>query len=81
MFAGDLYLRPPNVVVATAVVGCHPDGSSLASKAWQQADLLNRISIANKQDYARLQGFRFILVHGDVRTWFISQALKNINVV
>lgn len=63
--AGDLYLRPPHVVVATAVAGCTP--SEDGSDAWRHADWLNRVSVANKQDYARLQGFRFIFVHADVR--------------
>ena len=68
---GDLYLRPPHVVVATAVAGCAPcaePGSGTACDSWQHADWLNRISVANKQDYARLQGFRFIFIHAKVRT-------------
>lgn len=55
------------MVVVTAVAGCRPNDSSEASQSWQQADWLNRVSIANKQDYARLQGFRFIIVHVQVR--------------
>ena len=30
---------------------------------WQRADWLNRMSVANKQDFARLQGFRFLFTH------------------
>jgi hypothetical protein len=59
--AGDLYLRPPHVLVATAISGCDPEGSSVAAATWQQADWLNRLSVANKQDFARLHGFRFML--------------------
>ena len=61
--AGDLYLRPPHVLVATAVSGCDPEGSDPAAGPWRCADWLNRLSIANKQDFARLHGFRFMLIN------------------
>lgn len=61
-------MRPPHVTVVTAVAGCDPAGGGLPSQTWQHADWLNRISIANKQDYARLQGFRFIFLHVKVIT-------------
>ena len=64
---GDLYLRPPHVLVATAVAGCNPDGGGLPSQTWQRADWLNHLSIANKQDFARLQGFRFLFTHVKAR--------------
>ena len=65
--AGDLYLRPPHVLVATAMAGCNPNGTGLPSQTWQRADWLNRLSIANKQDFARLQGFRFLFTHVKAR--------------
>lgn len=74
-----MYLRPPHVVVATAIAGCDPGtvfdhnyyippAVGSAHDSWQYADWLNRISVANKQDYARLQGYRFLFHHENVRT-------------
>ena len=60
--AGDMYLRPPHVTVATAVEPCDPDGPTPAHKSWRHANWLNWVSIVNKQDYARLQGFDFMVV-------------------
>jgi len=65
--AGDLYLRPPRVLVATAVAGCDPGGPGLPSRTWQRADWLSRLSVASKQDFARLQGFRFLFTHVKAR--------------
>ncbi len=65
--AGDLYLRPPHVLVATAVAGCDPRGTGLPSRTWQRADWLSRLSVASKQDFARLQGFRFLFIHVKAR--------------
>ena len=59
--AGDLYLRPPHVLVATAVSVCEEEGPHAAVGTWRRADWLNSLSIANKQDFARLHGFRFML--------------------
>lgn len=85
--AGDLYLRPPHVVVATAVAGCDPGTQfndfnfykppavGSATESWRHADWLNRISVASKQDYARLQGARFMFVHAHVRSGFSCYAL------
>ena len=76
MCAGDLFLRPPHVVVATAVAGCVPcaePGLGTACDSWQHADWLNCISVVNKQDYARLQGFRFIMIHAKVRRGSASE--------
>ena len=67
MAPGDLYLRPPHITVGTAVAGCRPSNESSQPDAWRHADWLNRVSIANKQDFARLQGFRFMLIHTTVR--------------
>ena len=62
-------MRPPHVVVATAVTGCDPEGGGVPSKSWRHADWLNRVSVASKQDFARLQGFRFVFIHADVRLY------------
>ena len=58
---GDVYLRPPHITVATAIEACDPEGPAPAHKQWRHANWLNRISVANKQDYARLQGFDFVM--------------------
>ena len=55
------------MLVATAAAGCNPTGQGLPSQTWQHADWLNRLSVANKQDFARLQGFRFLVTHVKAR--------------
>ena len=48
--------------MATAISGCDPEMSDNNAATWQRADWLNRLSVANKQDFARLHGFRFMLI-------------------
>ena len=66
-FAGDLYMRPPHVTVATAIEPCDPNGPTPAHKNWRHANWLNWVSIVNKQDYVRLQGFDLMVVAIGVR--------------
>ncbi len=56
-----MYLRPPHVTVATAIEPCDPNGPTPAHKNWRHANWLNWVSVVNKQDYARLQGFDFMV--------------------
>jgi len=63
--AGDLYERPPEVVMATAVQQCgHADWGE-AERQW--ADHLTWLSVFNKLDYARLHGSTFHLTAVTVR--------------
>lgn len=61
-------MRPPHITVATGIEFCNPEGPDPAHAAWETGDWLNAISVANKQDYARLHGFDFILTVVRVRT-------------
>jgi len=56
----NIYLRPPLVAVGAAVAGCEPRTPE-GKQPWKHADWLSRMSIANKQDYARVHGYEFIL--------------------
>ena len=64
---GDIYLRPPHVTVATAIEPCDPNGPTPAHKNWRHANWLNWVSVVNKQDYARLQGFDLMVTALQVR--------------
>ncbi len=66
-----MYLRPPHVTVATAIEPCDPNGPTPAHKNWRHANWLNWVSVVNKQDYARLQGFDFMVAALQVR-WMLS---------
>jgi hypothetical protein len=52
--AGELYVRPPNVIVATAVQRCTRGDWGESDHMW--ADHLTWLSVYNKMDYARLHG-------------------------
>lgn len=52
--AGELYVRPPNVMVATAVQRCARGDWEEPDHMW--ADHLTWLSVYNKMDYARLHG-------------------------
>lgn len=52
--AGELYVRPPNVIVATAMQRCTRGDWDEAEHLW--ADHLTWLSVYNKMDYARLHG-------------------------
>ena len=67
-----MYLRPPHITVATAVEPCDPLGPTPAHKNWRGANWLNRVSVANKQDFARLQGFDFVVTAVAVRTCLLG---------
>ena len=55
------------MTVATAIEACDPLGPTPAHKNWRHANWLNRVSVANKQDFARLQGFDFVMTDIKVR--------------
>jgi hypothetical protein len=52
--AGELYVRPPNVIVATAMQRCARGDWEEPDHVW--ADHLTWLSVYNKMDYARLHG-------------------------
>ena len=52
--AGELYVRPPNVIVATAVQRCTRGDWGESDHMW--ADHLTWLSVYNKMDYVRLHG-------------------------
>ncbi len=58
--AGEVYARPPQVVVATAVQRCARDDYSEGDQHW--ANHLSWVSVWNKVDYARLHGTTFHLI-------------------
>ena len=70
-----MYLRPPHVTVATAIEPCDPNGPTPAHKNWRHANWLNWVSVVNKQDYARLQGFDFTVTALQVRRMLLGGPL------
>jgi hypothetical protein len=73
-------MRPPHVTVATAIEPCDPNGPTPAHKNWRHANWLNWVSVVNKQDYARLQGFDLMVVAIEVRVYEGRNAISSSNV-
>jgi len=60
----DMWLRPPEVTIVMPITVCKPeDPDNLHNKPEYKkySHWLNQMSVANKQDHARLRGWEFVL--------------------